>query len=124
MMIQNAFEFSNVQELRRRLESALETGKRNLTGAEYQQWEPSMKRKLQEIDGAVEDFFVRQAFGVRQTTSTVVFAKYFSQASVTVAVHTNVISGGTGPVNLLTGASPESVAPCLPFTGCPLATTI
>jgi hypothetical protein len=115
--IQNTFEFTNLQELRRRVKTAIEVGRRNLTGAEYDQWVPSMERKLQAIDSDVEDFFVRQAFGSKETTSTVLYASYCAGTGTTVRVQTNVLSGGSVPVNVLTGVPPETITPCLPFGG-------
>ena len=115
MTINDNFEFSNIQELRRRVQAAIETGKRNLTGAEYEQWVPSMQRKIQEIDIDVDNFFVRLAFGSKETTSTVLYAKYFAGTGTTVRTHTNVLSGGAVPVNLLTGVPPETICPYLPF---------
>src|SRR5262245_17138079 len=117
-MIQNAFEFTNLQELRRRVRGTLETGKRNLTGAEYEQWAPSLERKVQEIDKDVEDFLVNLAFGKNESTSTVLYARYFSTAKTTVPVHATVISGGVLPTNLLTGVLPEVICPYLPFASC------
>jgi hypothetical protein len=117
MTIQNAFEFANAQELRRRLQATIDTGKRKLTGSEYEQWEPSIQRKVQEIDNAVDDFFVRMAFGSQQTTCTMIYAKYMSSASTTVRVHANVFFGGQTTNNLLTGVLPETISPYLPFAG-------
>lgn len=118
MTIHNAYEFSNLQELRQRVKTAMQVGKRNLTGAEYDQWAPSMESKLQQIDKASEDFLVRLAFGSKETTSTVLYANYFVATGTTVRVQPNVLSGGAVPVNVLTGVPPETIAPRLPFNGC------
>ena len=118
MKLESTFEFTNAQELRRRFLAALETGRRNLTGAEYEQWEPTIRRKIQEIDGAVEDFFVRLAFGSKETTSTLIYAQYLSSSSTLTRVQSTVISDAVTPTNLLTGVLPETVAPCLPFPAC------
>jgi hypothetical protein len=115
MKLESAFEFTNAQELRRRMLSALETGRRNLTGAEYEQWEPTIRLKIREIDAAVDEFFVRMAFGPKETTSSVVYARYFSLATTMTRLQPTVVSDAITTTNLLTGVAPEAVAPCLPF---------
>ena len=114
MTIANAFEFVNARELRRRFVSALETGRRNLTGKEYLEWAPTIENRLHEIDRAGEEFFVRLAFGSSETVSAPSYVRYLSSATALTALQPTVLlDGSLSATNLLTGPSPESVAPLL-----------
>jgi hypothetical protein len=113
MTIENNFEFVNSRELRRRFASTLATGRRNLTGAEYAQWAPSIEQKIYEIDQACEQFFVRLAFDTGHTISAPNYIRYLSSATSLTHLQPSVFSGSFYSANILTGASPESVAPPL-----------
>src|ERR1700722_893172 len=113
MTIANNFEFANACELRRRYLSALIVGQRNLTGAEYAQWAPSLEHKIREIDQAIEGFFARLAFTGVQTTSAQMYVSYQSSAYSLTPLQPSLISSSITSTNLLTGVSPETIAPRL-----------
>jgi hypothetical protein len=113
MTIENNFEFVNSRELRRRFVAALAIGRRNLTGAEYDQWVPSIQHKIDEIDQAGEGFFERLAFDAGQTLSATMYIRYLSPATSLAHLQLSAFSGSFYSSNILTGASPESVAPPL-----------
>jgi|SRR5690242_13708026 hypothetical protein len=114
MTIESAFEFVNARELRRRLISTLQTGRRNLTGKEYEEWSPLIEDKIHDIDHACEAFLMRLAFGSGKTVSTNGYVRYVSSATALTPLQPTVLVGGRFSLsNVLTGASPNSVAPRL-----------
>jgi hypothetical protein len=109
MTIENNFEFVNSREIRRRFVAALETGRRNLTGAEYDQWAPSVEQRIHEIDQACEEFYRRLAVCPRHTISAPIYVRYFSPSTSLMHLQPSAFS----PSFTLTGASPEIIAPPL-----------
>jgi hypothetical protein len=114
MTINNAFEYVNSREARRRFLSSLEVGRRNLTGKEFEEWAPSIENKVHAIERAGNAFLMQLAFGSAETVHAFKYVCYVSAAtSLTPLQPTVSFNGSFAPSNLLTGASPESVAPPL-----------
>jgi hypothetical protein len=113
MTIENNFEFVNSREIRKRFAAALATGRRNLTGAEYDLWAPSLDQRIYEIDQACEQFLVRLAPHVGHTISAVTYIRFLSPSTALTHLQPSALSGSLYSASVLTGASPESVSPLL-----------